>query len=48
VYYLGIESYVRRFWSDALLAWTRLWSGRLRDPRIGRELLIGLEFGALS
>jgi hypothetical protein len=24
-----------------LLGWTRLWSGRLRDPRVGRELLIG-------
>ena len=48
VYYLAIEPYVRRFWPDALLAWTRLWSGRLRDPRVGRELLIGMAFGALS
>jgi serine/threonine-protein kinase len=48
VYYLAIEPYGRRFWPDALLAWTRLWSGRLRDPRIGRELLIGLTFGAVS
>jgi hypothetical protein len=25
-----------------------LWSGRVRDPRVGRELLIGMAFGALS
>jgi hypothetical protein len=48
VYYLAIEPYGRRFWPDALLGWTRLWSGRLRDPRVGRELLIGMAFGALS
>jgi serine/threonine-protein kinase len=48
VFYLAIEPYGRRFWPDALLAWTRLWSGRLRDPRVGRELLIGMAFGALS
>jgi hypothetical protein len=48
VYYLAIEPYGRRFWPDALLGWSRLWSGRLRDPRVGRELLIGMAFGALS
>ena len=48
VYYLAVEPYGRRFWPDALLGWTRLWSGRLRDPRVGRELLIGMTFGAVS
>ena len=48
MFYLAVEPYARRFWPDALLAWTRLLSGRLRDPRVGRELLIGLSFGALS
>jgi hypothetical protein len=48
VYYLAAEPYGRRYWPDALLGWTRLWSGRLRDPRLGRELLIGMAFGALS
>lgn len=46
VYYLAIEPYARRFWPDALLGWTRLLSGRVRDPRVGRELLIGLACGA--
>jgi hypothetical protein len=48
IYYLAIEPYARRFWPDALLGWTRLMSGRVRDPRVGRELLIGLVFGAIA
>jgi len=48
VYYLAVEPYGRRFWPDALLGWSRLWSGRLRDPRVGRELLIGMTAGALA
>jgi eukaryotic-like serine/threonine-protein kinase len=46
VYYVAIEPYARRFWPDALLGWTRLLSGRIRDPRVGRELLVGLACGA--
>ena len=46
--YLALEPYGRRFWPDGLLGWTRLLSGRVRDPRIGREILIGCVFaGAL-
>jgi len=48
ILYLAVEPYGRRFWPDALLAWTRLWSGRVRDARVGRELLIGMVFGALA
>jgi len=48
IYYLAIEPYARRFWPDALLGWTRLLSGRIRDPRVGRELLIGLGCGAVG
>src|SRR6185295_7712614 len=46
VMYLAIEPYVRRFWPDGLLGWTRLLSGRLRDPRAGRDVLIGLTLAA--
>ncbi len=48
IYYLAIEPYARRFWPDALLGWTRLLSGHVRDPRVGRELLIGLACGAVG
>jgi Protein kinase domain len=39
--YLALEPYGRRFWPDGLLGWSRLLSGRVRDPRFGREILIG-------
>jgi serine/threonine-protein kinase len=43
--YLALEPYGRRFWPDGLLGWTRLFSGHVRDPRIGREVLIGAALG---
>jgi hypothetical protein len=43
--YVAIEPYGRRFWPDGLLGWTRLLSGHVRDPRIGRDVLIGAAFG---
>ena len=39
--YLAIEPYVRRLWPNTLIAWSRLIGGRLRDPLVGRDLLIG-------
>jgi serine/threonine-protein kinase len=43
--YVAVEPYVRRFWPDALLGWSRLLTGHIRDPRVGRDLLIGMVFG---
>ena len=43
--YVALEPYVRRLWPDALLGWSRLLSGHIRDPRVGRDLLIGMVFG---
>jgi len=39
--YLAVEPYVRRIWPDSLISWSRLLRGQWRDPRIGRDLLIG-------
>jgi len=46
VLYVALEPYGRRFWPDGLLGWTRLFAGYVRDPRIGREILIGVALGA--
>jgi hypothetical protein len=43
--YLAVEPYVRRFWPDGILGWTRLMSGYVRDPRVGRDVLIGCTVG---
>ena len=47
VLYLALEPAVRRSMPDMLITWTRVVSGRLRDPRVGRDLLIGLAAAAL-
>jgi Protein kinase domain len=43
--YLGLEPYVRRFSPDSLIGWQRLVSGGWRDPRVGRDVLIGVATG---
>ena len=45
--YLAIEPYVRRRWPDALISWNRALAGNLRDPLVGRDLLVGALAGVL-
>ncbi len=45
LYYLAIEPYVRRIWPRMLVGLLRLLSGRVRDPAVGREMLIGVTIG---
>ncbi len=47
LYYVGFEPYVRRLWPNVLITWTRILSGRWRDPLVGRDLLVGCLIGAL-
>jgi serine/threonine-protein kinase len=43
--YLALEPSVRRRWPRLITSWNRLLGGRLRDPMVGRDLLIGFAFG---
>jgi Protein kinase domain len=43
--YLALEPYVRRFSPAILISWTRVLSGQIADPRVGRDLLIGIAVG---
>ena len=45
--YMAVEPYVRRLWPHLLVSWTRLISGRTRDPLVGRDVLIGVAAGTL-
>jgi hypothetical protein len=45
--YLALEPYVRRHWPNALISWTRLLRGKLGDPLVGRDLLLGSVCGVL-
>jgi hypothetical protein len=40
--YVAIEPYVRRHWPDALISWTRLQAGRVRDPLVASHVLAGV------
>ena len=48
LYYLAVEPFLRRRWPHRLIGWTRLLEGRFNDPRVGREVLIGLLTGAVA
>jgi serine/threonine-protein kinase len=45
IVYLALEPWVRRFWPQSLISWSRLLEGRFRDPMIGRDLLFAVPFG---
>ena len=47
VLYLAMEPYVRRYWPQAIISWTRVLSGRWRDPLVGRDVLYGAVLGIL-
>jgi len=46
--YIGFEPYARRWWPHTLVSWTRVLAGRVRDPLVGRHVLIGSFLGILS
>jgi hypothetical protein len=45
--YIALEPYARRRWPHMLISWKRLLAGRLRDPLVGRDVLIGCMTGPL-
>jgi serine/threonine-protein kinase len=40
-FYLALEPYVRRTWPRRIIGWSRVVTGRLRDPLVGRDVLAG-------
>jgi serine/threonine-protein kinase len=46
--YLALEPAARRLWPNLLIAWSRMLTGRVSDPMIGRDILIGLLAGLIS
>jgi hypothetical protein len=43
--YVGLEPHVRRRWPQSMVTWSRLLSGRIRDPLVGAHILIGIALG---
>ena len=44
--YVALEPFIRRRWPDRIISWSRLLAGSIRDPLVGRDLLLGAVFGA--
>ncbi len=47
IFYLALEPWVRRYWPQTLVTWTRLLAGRWRDPLVGRDVLFGILLGVV-
>ena len=47
IFYLAVEPQVRRVWPHMLITWSRLVGGSVRDPLVGRDLLVGSAVGLL-
>jgi serine/threonine-protein kinase len=47
LFYLALEPLVRKWNPRALVGWNRLLNGTLRDPQVGRDVLIGTVAGSL-
>jgi hypothetical protein len=47
VLYMALEPYIRRKLPHTLIGWSRLLAGRVRDPMVGRDVLIGVLAGAV-
>jgi hypothetical protein len=43
--YVALEPYIRRHWPDTIISWSRLVSGCIWDPLVGRDLLLGVLLG---
>jgi serine/threonine-protein kinase len=40
--YMAVEPYVRRHWPDALISWTRILAGQVRNPLVASHVLAGV------
>ena len=47
VMYLSFEPFVRRKWPQTIVSWSRILAGGLRDPLVGRDIVLGVAVGVL-
>jgi hypothetical protein len=43
--YVALEPYVRKHWPQVLVSWTNVLAGRVGDPVVGRDVLLGTALG---
>lgn len=45
--FVAVEPFVRRHWPQTLISSTSILTGRMRDPVVGRDVLVGVALGVL-
>jgi predicted Ser/Thr protein kinase len=40
--YIALEPHIRRIWPETMIGWSRLLAGGVRDPLVGRDVLVGV------
>jgi hypothetical protein len=40
--YVALEPPIRRIWPETMIGWSRLLAGSVRDPLVGRDVLVGV------
>ena len=40
--YVALEPHLRRIWPETMIGWSRLLAGSVRDPLVGRDVLVGV------
>ena len=48
MWYVAFEPYVRKIWPQTLITSSRLLEGRIRDPLVGRDVLVGAMTGSMA
>jgi serine/threonine-protein kinase len=48
IFYIALEPYARRLWPQMLTSWFRLLKGQVRDPLVGRDILVGVTAGGVA
>ena len=48
LYDIAVEPYIRRYWPQMLIGWSRAMERRWFDPLLGREILMGMLIGVLG
>ncbi len=45
LFYMALEPFIRQFWPQSIISWSRLLTGKIRDPLIGQNILLGSILG---
>ena len=48
ILYVALEPFVRRYWPERIISWSRLLAADWRDPLVGRDVLIGALVGGVA